>query len=62
MRRFIIEQSDADKVSHSGLALIGQALNKHSGLGKAVDNNVSLRHGIPHSDVLYSYMGLLCIG
>ena len=62
MRRFVIEQSDADIVSHSGLALIGQALNKHSGLGKAVDNNVSLRHGIPHSDVLYSYMGLLCIG
>ena len=62
MRRFVIEQSDADIVSHSGLALIGQALNKHSCLGKAVDNNVSLRHGIPHSDVLYSYMGLLCIG
>ena len=62
MRRFVIERSDADIVSHSGLALIGQALNKHSGLGKAIDNNVPLRHGILHSDVLHSYMGLLCIG
>jgi len=62
VRRFIIEQSDADIVSHSGLALIGQALNNHSGLSEAVDKNVPLRHGIPHSDVLLSYMGLLCIG
>jgi len=63
MRRFIIEQSDAEKiVSHAGLALIGQALNNHSGLRKAVDKNVPLRHGISHSDVLFSYMGLLCIG
>ena len=62
MRRFIIEQSEADIVSHSGLALIGQALNNHSGLGEAIDKNVQLRHGICHSDVLFSYLGLLCIG
>lgn len=62
MRRFIIEHSDAEIVSHSGLALIGQALNNHSGLGEAADKNVQLRHGISHGDALFSYLGLLCIG
>ena len=62
MRRFIIEQSDADFTSHSGLALVGMALNRHSGLAKAVDENVALRHGIAHSDVLRSYIGMLSLG
>ncbi len=62
MRRFIIEQSDADFVSHSGLALVGLALNRHSGLAKTIDGEVPLRHGIAHSDVLRSYIGLLCLG
>ena len=62
MRGSIIEQSDTDILSHYGLALIGQALKKHNALGKAVDDDVPLRHGISHSDVLHSYMGLLCIG
>ena len=62
MRRFIIEQSDADFTSHSGLALVGMALNRHSGLATAVDEQVALRHGIAHSDVLRSYIGLLCLG
>ncbi len=62
MRRFIIEQSDADFTSHSGLALVGMALNRHSGLAKAVDENVALRHGITHSDVLRSYIGMLSLG
>ena len=62
MRRFIIEQSDADFTSHSGLALVGMALNRHGGLTKAVDENVALRHGIAHSDVLRSYIGMLSLG
>ena len=62
MRHFIIERSDADFTSHSGLALVGMALNRHSGLAKAVDRQVPLRHGIAHSDVLHSYIGLLCLG
>lgn len=62
MRRFIIEESDADVVSHSGLALVGLALNRHGGLPKAVDQQVTLRHGISHGDVLRSYVGLLSIG
>lgn len=62
MRRFIIERLDADFTSHSGLALVGMALNRHSGLPKAVDRKVALRHGIAHSDVLRSYIGLLSLG
>lgn len=62
MRRFIIEQSDAEFSSHSGLALIGMALNRHSGLSKTVDQQVELRHGIAHSDVLSAYIGLLSLG
>ena len=62
MRRFIIEQSDAEFTSHSGLALVGMALNSHGGLPEVVDREVPLRHGIAHSDVLRSYIGLLCLG
>lgn len=62
MKSFIIEQTDADIVPNSGLALIGRALNNHSGLAQAVDGTVPLRHGIAHSDNLLSYIGLLCIG
>lgn len=63
MRRFIIEQSDADITSHSGLALVGMALNRHCDLTAHVDRYIPLRrHGIAHSDVLRSLIGLLCLG
>ena len=62
MRRFIIERLDADFTSHSGLALVGMALNRHSGLPKVIDKKVALRHGISHSDVLRSYIGMLSLG
>lgn len=52
MRRFIIEKTNADLTSHAGLALVGMALNQHSGLEERVDRQVALRHGIAHSDVL----------
>jgi len=62
MRRFIIERAEADFTSHSGLALVGMALNRHTGLPGVVDENVPLRHGIAHGDVLRTYIGLLCLG
>lgn len=63
MRRFIIEQSDADIISHSGLALAGMALNRHCDLTANVDRHIPLRrHGISHGDVLRSLVGLLCLG
>ena len=62
MRLFDIEQSDAEIVSHSGLALIGQALHKHTDLERSVDHDIPHRHGISNSDTLLSYIGLLSIG
>lgn len=62
MRRFIIEQSEAEFTSHAGLALVGMALNSHGGLPDIVDREVPLRHGISHGDVLRSYIGMLCLG
>ena len=62
MKRFLIERSSAEIVGQSGLALIGQALQRHTQLTQTVDKQVPLRHGIPHSDVLKSYLGLLCLG
>lgn len=51
-----------DITGHSGLALIGQAIKRHTHLSRNVDKQVPLRHGISHSDVLKSYLGLLCVG
>ncbi|WP_260296034.1 IS1380 family transposase [Sedimenticola hydrogenitrophicus] len=62
MKRFKIEQSDADIVSHGGLALIGQAVKRHTNITREVDTQIPLRHGIKHSDVLKSYLAMLCLG
>lgn len=62
MKSFIVERTDAEIVSHSGLALVGRALHIHSGLSQAVDSHVALRHGISHSDNLLSYIAMMCIG
>lgn len=62
MQRFKIVQSNADIISHSGLALIGQAVQRFTSLSSEVDTQVPLRHGIKHSDVLKGYLGMLCIG
>jgi hypothetical protein len=64
MKRFILEQSD-DKfyTSHSGLALAGLCINRYSDLsrvvGRKMEKNTNL---ISHSDLLRSYLGLLCLG
>ena len=52
MKRFKIEQSDADIISHSGLSLIGQAIKQYTNLSPELDTAVSLRHGTKHSDVI----------
>lgn len=62
MKRFKIVQSNADIISHSGLALIGQAVHRHTHLATEFDAQVPLRHGIKHSDVIKSYLALLCLG
>ncbi len=65
MKRFKIEQSAADIVSHGGLALVGQAVQRHTHLTREIDAQdaqVVLRHGIKHSDVIKSYLAMLCLG
>ncbi len=62
MRHFIIEQSDSNITSHSGLSLIGLAVNRHTRLVQQLDGSLPLRHGISHSDLLKSYIGLLSTG
>ena len=64
MKRFILEQSDDEfYTSHSGMALVGLCINRYSDLCRTVarkmDNNANL---ISHSDLLRSYLGLLCLG
>ena len=62
MRRFIIEQSEADLISHAGLGLIGSAL-MHTHLEADANAVAATRSdAIPHADVLCSYVGLLCLG
>jgi hypothetical protein len=62
MRRFIIERSEEDLTSHSGLVLAGMAINRYTELVQSLKREVPLRHGIAHADVLRSYVGLLCLG
>lgn len=65
MIKFELEQSEEALTSHSGLGLVGAALHRMQ-IHKQVDN-VRLPGAkddpiIPHSDVLKSYIGLLCQG
>jgi len=63
MTRFIIEQSDQEfYTSHSGLALVGLALNRHTQLAGALKAAIPQRHGISHGDIAKSYLGQLCLG
>ncbi len=63
MRRFIIEQSEADLISHAGLGLIGMALNEQTDLAAHAKAAAPARSdAIPHGDILKSYAGLLCLG
>jgi len=65
MIKFELEQSEEALSSHSGLGLVGAALHRMQ-IHKQIDN-VRLPGAkddpiIPHSDVLKSYIGLLCQG
>jgi hypothetical protein len=62
MVRFIIEQSDKEIYTvHSGLAIVGQCLNRFTTLERRL-KKVGKCKGISHSDIVRSYVGLLCIG
>ena len=60
--RFKLEQSKQEfYTSNSGLALVGVALNRFTTLASRVDKAAPKR-GIATSDVVRSYLGLLCQG
>ena len=62
MRGFQIAQSSSETLtSHSGLALIGQALKRLTDFVKDV-KTIPQRHGIATIDCIRGYIGLLCIG
>ena len=63
MKRLIIEQSnDGFYTSHSGLALAGACINRHSDLGRQVGRLSRGGGQIADIDILRSYLGLLCLG
>jgi len=61
MPDFIIKQLPYDLSQHAGLALIGKYL-KRINLNAMVDPVCPVRSGIANSDILKSYLGLLCLG
>ena len=61
MKRFIIEQSNEFITPHAGLSLIGEAIHQHTQLAQQLDD-LPLRHGLPHSDLMISYLGVLSLG
>ena len=61
MTDFIIKQLPYDLSNQAGLALIGKYL-KRINLNALVDPAFPVRSGISNSDILKSYLGLLCLG
>ena len=60
MKRFIIEQSDEEfYTSHSGLALVGLALNRFTSLASSLDAAAPTDDSISHAAVIRSYCGIL---
>jgi len=61
MTDFLIKRLPYDLSSHAGLALIGQYL-KRININALIDPAFPVRSGIANSDILKSYLGLLCLG
>lgn len=62
MKRFLLEQSQSEfYTSHSGLALIGQFINRFTSLGKNC-RKIKKRHGIPNIELIRPFLGLLTLG
>jgi len=61
MTDFIIKKLPYDLSSHAGLAFIGKYL-KSINLNSLIDSAFPVRSGVANSDILKSYLGLLCLG
>jgi len=63
MKRFKLEKSKEEfYTSHSGLALLGLCINRFTSLPQRLSQISPLKHGIPHADVVKSYLGVLGLG
>ena len=62
MRKLIVKQLDYDLTPVAGLALVGHYLNSLREAFKRVDAAHPVRTGVPNSDILRSYLGLLVQG
>jgi hypothetical protein len=59
----IISKSTADFTSHAGLGLIGMAIRQRTDLAAEAATVSPVRcDGMPHGDILASYVALLCLG
>ena len=61
MTDFIIKKLPYDLSSHAGLAFVGKYL-KRININSLVDPAFPVRSGVANSDILKSYLGLLCLG
>jgi hypothetical protein len=61
MTDFIIKKLPYDLSSHAGLAFVGKYL-KRIKLNSLVDSAFPVRSGVANSEILKSYLGLLCLG
>lgn len=63
MKRFTIEQSDEEfYTSHSGISLVGLALNRFTSISKSLAKATPSDDVISHADCMKSYSGLLAQG
>lgn len=64
MKRFVIEISDKENITtHSGLSLVGLGINRFTTIPTMLEKAAPLQPGgIPHSNVVKAYVGLLSIG
>jgi len=61
MTDFIIKKLPYDLSSHAGLAFIGKYL-KSIRINSLIDSAFPMRSGVANSDILKSYLSLLCLG
>ena len=61
MTDFIIKKLPYDLSSHAGLAFVGKYL-KRININSLIDSAFPVRSGVANSDILKSYLGLLCLG
>lgn len=58
---FVIKKLPYDLSSHAGLAFVGKYL-KRININALIDPKFSVRCGMANSDILKSYLALLCMG